>query len=64
MQFLEQFVHHAFPGLPGGALTLFSAITLFLAFFLLWRRTKWGGWLAFLFAAIGYAIPFFSDYRP
>ena len=56
-------VHRAFPGLPGGPGTLILMVASLLVLFLLYRRTQWGGWLAFFVAGAAYCVPYLASYH-
>jgi hypothetical protein len=63
VNYFVQYVHRTFPHLPGGALTLGAIFFVLLALWLLHRRTRWGGWMAFFIAIGAYTIPLLTEYH-
>jgi hypothetical protein len=63
MEILLDPIRRSFPGLPGGPLTLPLFVLVLIFLVLLYRRTRWGGWLSFLVAGAAYMVPFLASYR-
>ena len=63
MNFIGDYIHHAWPHLPGGALTIGILSLVMVGLLMLYKRTGWGGWMAW-FVAIGtYSVPFLTEFH-
>ena len=62
LDFIPDFIRHTFPGIPGGPMTVLEIFAVMLILLILWRHTKWAGWLSFLLAAMFYAVPVLIEY--
>ncbi len=56
------FLYH-YPSLPGGGATVGAILFLLLVLFMLYRHTRWSGWLAFFFSVAIYAVPVLTEYH-
>jgi hypothetical protein len=56
------FMYH-YPALPGGGYTVGAIGMILLVLFMLYRHTKWSGWLAFFFSVGFYTIPLLTEYH-
>jgi hypothetical protein len=56
------FMYH-YPALPGGGATVGAIFLILLVLFMLYRHTKWSGWLAFFFSVGFYTIPLLTEYH-
>ena len=59
---IPHFINHKFPGMPGGYMTVLTIFACLFIMLILWRHTKWTGWLAFLLAGAFYVLPLFIEY--
>lgn len=60
--FISHFIRHTFPGMPGGPMTVLTIAACLIIMLILWRHTKWAGWLAFFVATIFYVLPLFLEF--
>ena len=63
MDIVSDWIRHNFPHLPGGGYTLVVMVVSMIGLWMLYRRTGWGGWMAWFIAFGLYCIPVLMEFH-
>jgi len=63
MNSIQRYFLYHYPHLPGGIWTVGAIVVTLLVLLALYKRTHWGGWMAFFYSIAFYTIPVLTEYH-